>query len=133
MTTDQEPQATVGRFVQAVIEGRIDDARSLLHDDFVLHEAGGLPYSGEYRGPQAFFGLFANMNEQMELTPDPAIQYLLADNTVAIRYRLKFSARASGKSVEMGLVEIYTVRNGLITELDVYYKDPSAVAALLAR
>jgi hypothetical protein len=33
----------------------------------------------------------------------------------------------------MGLVEIYTVRNGLITELDVYYKDPSAVAALLAR
>jgi hypothetical protein len=73
------------------------------------------------------------MNEQMELTPDPAIQYLLADNTVAMRYRLKFSARASGKSVEMGLVEIYTVRNGLITELDVYYKDPSAVAALLTR
>jgi uncharacterized protein len=133
VTTDEEPQATVSRFVQAVIEGRIDDARGLLHDDFVLHEAGGLPYSGEYRGPQAFFGLFANMNEQMELTPDPAIQYLLAHDTAAMRYRLKFTARATGASVEMGLVEIYTVRDGLIAELDVYYKDPSAVAALLAR
>jgi hypothetical protein len=32
----------------------------------------------------------------------------------------------------MSLVEVYTVRNGLIVELDVYYKDPSAVAKLLA-
>lgn len=40
--------------------------------------------------------------------------------------------RASGKSVEMGVAEIYTVRDGMIAELDVYYKDPAAVAALLA-
>ena len=32
----------------------------------------------------------------------------------------------------MSLVEIYTVRDGLIVDLDVYYKDPSAVTALLA-
>ncbi len=68
----------------------------------------------------------------MELTPDEAIQYLLADDTVALRYRLKFTARASGLSAEMSLVEIYTVRDGLIVYLDVYYKNPSAVAALLA-
>jgi len=30
------------------------------------------------------------------------------------------------------LVEVYTLRDGLIVELDVYYKDASAVAALLA-
>lgn len=71
------------------------------------------------------------MNEGMELTPGEAIQYLLADDTVAMRYRLKFTARSTGKSIEMGLVEIYTVRDGLIAELDVYYKDPSAVAELL--
>jgi len=32
----------------------------------------------------------------------------------------------------MDLVEIYRVSDGLIVELDVYYKDPSAVAAMLA-
>jgi hypothetical protein len=32
----------------------------------------------------------------------------------------------------MNLVEIYRVRADKIVELDVYYKDPSAVSALLA-
>jgi hypothetical protein len=32
----------------------------------------------------------------------------------------------------MDLVEIYTIRDGLIIKLDVYYKDPSAVAAFIA-
>jgi uncharacterized protein len=128
----EDAQATVGRFMQAIAEERFDDARSLLDDEFVVYEAGGVPYSGEYRGPQGFFDLFGKMNEDLELTPDPAIQYLVADDTVAMRYRLKFTARASGGSVEMSLVEIYTVRDGSIVELDVYYKDPSAVAALLA-
>jgi hypothetical protein len=91
-----------------------------------------VPYSGEYRGPQAFFDLLATMNEGWELTLRPTPQYLLADETVAVRSRLKFTGRASRRSVEMSLVEIYTVRAGLIVELDMYYKDPSAVAALLA-
>jgi ketosteroid isomerase-like protein len=127
-----EPQAIVIAFMRAIGEQRFDDARALLHDDVVVYEMEGVPYSGEYRGPQAFFDLFGQMKAAMELTPGDEIQYLLAEDTVAIRYRLKLTSRVSGKSVEMGMVEIYTVRTGLIVELDVYYKDPSAVSALLA-
>jgi uncharacterized protein len=127
-----EPQAVVVAFMQAIGKQRFDDARALLHDDVVVYEMEGVPYSGEYRGSQAFFELFGQMSAAMELTPRDPIQYLLADDTVAIRYRLKLTARVSGDSVEMGMVEIYTVRAGLIVELDVYYKDPSAVTALLA-
>jgi len=128
----EEAQATVARFMHAIVEERFDDAGSLLHNGFVVYEAGGVPYSGEYRGPQGFFELLGKTNEGLELTLGPTPQYLLADDTVAVRSRLTFAARASGKSVDMSLVEIYTVRDGLIVELDVYYKDPSAVAALLA-
>ena len=126
-----DPQSIVDGFTTAIVEERFDDGRSLLHDDFVVYEAGGVPYSGEYRGPDGFFELLGKMNQAMELTPGEAVQYFLGHDTVAIRGRLKFTSRASGKSVEMSLVEIYTVREGLIVELDVYYKDPSAVAALL--
>jgi uncharacterized protein len=127
-----DPRATVERFVKALVEERLDDARSLLHDDLTVYEPGGLPFSGEYHGPQGFFELLGKINQGLELALDPAIQYFLADDTVAMRGRMKFIARASGESVEVGLVEFYTVRDGLIAELDVYYKDPSAVAALLA-
>lgn len=127
----EDCQAIVVKFMNAIVDERLDDARSLLHDEFVVHEAGGVPYSGDYHGPQGFFELLMNINEVLELTPSPAIQYLRADDTVAMFYRLTFTARATGESVEMGVVEVYSVRDGLIVELDVFYKDPSAIAALL--
>jgi ketosteroid isomerase-like protein len=132
IATPEINRATVGRFMDAIVAGKLDDARSLLHDDFVVYEAGGVPYSGDYHGPSGFFELLKKMAEVVMLTPGPTIEHLLADDTVAMRYRLAFTARASGNSVEMSVVEVYTMRDGLIVELDVYYKNPSAVAALLA-
>jgi uncharacterized protein len=127
----EEPQMTVNRFVTALVEERLDDARGLLHHELVVHEAGGLPFSGEYSGPEGFLGLLGRINEGLELVLNPTIQYLVAGDTVAMRSRMTFTARHSGKSVEVGLVEIYTVRDGKIFELEVYYQDSSAVAALL--
>ena len=109
-----------------------NERRGLLHDDFVVHEAGGLPFSGDYHGSQGFFELLNRMNDALELTVGPITTDPPGDDAIAARFRLTFISRASGKSVEMGLVEIYTVRDGRIAELDVYYKDPAAVAALLA-
>ncbi len=128
----QSPLVAVSQFSKALGEKDIERACALLHHDLVVHESGGLPYSGEYHGPQGFRDLMAQMNESMELVPGPVTRDCLPDDTVVSRFRLTFTARASGESVEMGLVELYKVRDGQIIELDVYYKDPAAVAALLA-
>jgi hypothetical protein len=61
---------------------------------------------------------------------DLSVQYLSADDAIAVHSRILFTATTYSKSVETGFVAIYTVRDGLIVKLDVYYKDPSAVAAL---
>src|ERR1700733_9395835 len=124
--------APVRRFMAATGAERRNERRSLLHDDFVVHEAGGLPFSGDYHGAQGFFELLNRMNDVLELRAGPITTDPLGDDAVAARFRLTFISRASGKSVEMGLVEIYTLRDGRIAELDVYYKDPVSVAALLA-
>ena len=122
----------VRRFMSANgVDGRPERAR-LLHEDFVMSSAGGLPFSGEYRGPHGFFALMGKINEVLDLTPGPITVNPLGQHAVAASFRLTFTARSSGKSVEMDLVEIYTLRDGLIIKLDVYYKDPSAVAALSA-
>ena len=122
----------VERFSEALHDKNTDQARSLLHDDIIVHEAGGLPYSGDYHGPQGFVDLLAVMNECLELTPGPIVRDVLSDEMIVSRFRLRFTARASGRTAEMSLVELYRVSDGLIVELDVYYKDPSAVTALLA-
>ena len=131
MTSADEAQSIVGRFVTAVAEERADDARQLLHDQLVVSEAGGLPYSGEYLGPRGFFDVMAKMDELFDVALVELVQTLGSDDTVAVRFRLRFTGRATDKSAEVGMVEVYTIRDGLIAELDVYCKDPSAITALL--
>ena len=118
----------------AIGDGRLDDVRSLLHDEFVIHAAGGLPYSGDYHGRAEFLELLMKIYEVLELTPSPEMQYLVDDQQekAVLYYRLTFTARASGESVEMSVAELFSVRDGLIVELDVFYMNPSAVTALLA-
>jgi uncharacterized protein len=123
---------TVRRFGRALGDSDFAAVESLLHHDLVVHTAGGLPYSGDYYGPQGFLELFAAMTQVLDLTPGPMRQQSLDEQTVVSRFRLRFVARASGKHTEMDLVEIYRVCDEMIVELDVYYKDPAAVAAVLA-
>lgn len=133
MTAQTEDcRAIVVKFVDAFGDQRLDDALSLLHDEFVVHAAGDVPYSGDYSGPAGFLELITKISDALELTPSPQMQFLADGDKVVLHYRLRFTARASGESVEMSMAEVFTVRDGLIVELDVFYKNPSAVEALLA-
>jgi ketosteroid isomerase-like protein len=130
--TTEDCREIVVKFVDAIDDGRLDDAQSLLDDEFVCHAAAGVPYSGDYRGHESFFGLLTKIYEMLELTPSPEMQFIADGGTVVLYYRLTFTARASGKSVEVAVAEVLSVRDGLIVELDVFYKNPSAVEALLS-
>jgi uncharacterized protein len=128
----EDCRAIVVKFVDAFGDQRLDDALSLLHDEFVVHAAGDVPYSGDYCGPAGFLELITKISDALELTPSPQMQFLADADKVVLHYRLRFTARASGENVEMSMAEVFTVRDGLIVELDVFYKKPSAVEALLA-
>jgi uncharacterized protein len=126
-----DARALVEKFVDAFGDGRLQDALGLLHDEFVVHAAGDVPYSGDYRGAEGFSELIAKIMAVLELTPSPDMQYIADGDKVVLYYRLTFTARTSGNSVEMDVSEVFTVDDGLIAGLDVYYKNPSAVSALL--
>lgn len=127
-----DSRALVVRFVDALGVGRLDDALRLLAADFTVHAAGDVPYSGDYVGPAGFLELITKMSEVLELAPSPEMDFVADGEKVVLHYCLTFTARASGDSAEMSMAEVYTVRDGLIVELDVFYKNPSAVAALIA-
>jgi len=124
-------RAVVEKFVVAFGDGRLQDALSLLHDDFVIHAAGDVPYSGDYLGAEGFSELITKMVAILDFTPSTDMQYIVDGDNVVLHYRLAFTSRASGKSIETAVTEVFSVRDGLITDIDVYYKNPSAVAALL--
>ena len=124
-------RAVVEKFVVAFGDGRLQDALSLLDVNFVIHAAGDVPYSGDYRGAEGFSELITEMVAVLDFTPSTDMKYIVDGDNVVLHYRLAFTSLASGKSIETGVTEVFSARDGLITDIDVYYKNPSAVAAPL--
>lgn len=124
------PAAVMDRFIAAFESGDLPAACALLHPEAVVHEAGGLPYAGEFKGPEGFAALIGTMAASYEFKLLDTEYLPVDDERIAVRMLARFTSRHSGNSVEFPVLEIYTVRDGTIRDVDVYYKDPAAVAAL---
>ena len=121
--------ATLRAFVDLLSGGDADRAFKLLHPDVVVYEADALPYSGTYHGVEGF----GQMMEQLFGTFDLQInkyEVLDAGDTVIARMDISLTARSSGRSVSMPIVELYRFTDGLISEVDIFYKDTAAVAEI---
>jgi ketosteroid isomerase-like protein len=123
--------ATVRAFNELLLSGRLDEACGLLADDLAVHEPPELPYGGEFRGPSGLLDLLGREMAVVDAAP-LTTEYLDAGDRVVFMARARFAAKGTDRSVDVDLVEIHTVRDGRICDLDVYYKEPGAVAALVA-
>jgi ketosteroid isomerase-like protein len=125
--------ATVRRFYDLVLGGDLETASGLLDDErLLIHEPAQLPYGGEVQGIAGWRQVtekeFALMETEL-LTP---IDFRdIGDGKVFMNVRVRFTSRDTGRSAETDVVEILTVQDGRLTDFDVYYKDPGAVAALV--
>jgi ketosteroid isomerase-like protein len=118
----------VERFEHAFVRGDMDEVLSLLHEDIVVHEAPSLPYAGDHRGHDGFLKLAEAFNRVWEMTSPLDLTVLDAGETaVVVLVRYDVIARATGNALTLDHVEIYTVRDGKITDLDVYYRDTAAI------
>jgi ketosteroid isomerase-like protein len=122
----------VRRFYTLLGEGKVDEVLELLDDDAVVRESADLPYGGDYHGKTGFQELLARMMELVEPMNVTDIEYLEAGDKVVLRMRARFTGRVSGRSAETDIVEVVTVRDGKLLETDVYYRDPSGVAGVVA-
>lgn len=114
-------------------EETFPEALSLLDDDFVLHSPPGLPWGGEYRGPEGFVELMTRITGMVTPESEGAMEFLDAGDRTVMRATGRFVLPASGRSATTGLVEVFAVRDGKIIDMDIYYKDPATVAALVAQ
>jgi ketosteroid isomerase-like protein len=129
----QAPDAdvtVVRRFLDGVMGGGLDEAARCLHDEFVLQAPSELPYGGEYRGPGGFAAYLQGLLAVAvpERIGPPEVRD--AGDCVLLRAESRFTSPTSGRSVDTVVAELYFVREGKIAALDIFYKDPGAIAAL---
>jgi ketosteroid isomerase-like protein len=121
---------TVEAMYRAVQEGDIDGALARMHPDIVVHEADSIPfYGGVHNGKDAFRrDLVGPMfdNYDIEIHQVTARD---AGDVVAVFIDMTFTSKATSKSIRMPIVEVSTLADGLIRNMDIYYKDSAAMAA----
>jgi ketosteroid isomerase-like protein len=125
----QRHVAVVREFYELVGNGRNDEAYRLLDDDLVAHEPPGLPYAGDYHGPAGWGDMMARVYDLFEVSLS-SVEFVSAEDAVIIPMTCRFTSRTSRRSVDTKVIEVFSVRDGKIVDIDIFYKDPSAIAAL---
>jgi ketosteroid isomerase-like protein len=127
--------ATVRRLYGFLAEDNFEEANRMMTDDVIFNESTDLPYGGEYHGVEGLNELMGRIAERAELsvakvdflteteTADPVVMHVLA----------RFVSKATGVVVLADIIEMVYVRAGRIAKMDIYCKNPSAIAALWAQ
>jgi hypothetical protein len=126
-----EDVEVVRRFTAGLRSGEVAACLELLHPENVFDEAEGLPFAGDYSGHEGFMRLLKDVNRLFEVKlAEPQISD--AGDCVVVQLTGTFTSRATSRSAEMPVVDLYRVRDGKVAHVDVYYKDTRAMYALIA-
>ncbi|MFG3441202.1 nuclear transport factor 2 family protein [Nonomuraea sp. NPDC047897] len=128
--------AAEAAYVAAGGYGAADYAEVAVHLDpeVVLHQAPGLPFTGTgtwrgHDGLERFLARFSELWESMEFLEQ---EHWGDGDTVVVRNRVRFRARATGRDVETEILQLIRVRDGRMLECRPFYWDPTGVATACA-
>ncbi|HVW43611.1 MAG TPA: nuclear transport factor 2 family protein [Amycolatopsis sp.] len=119
----------VRKFTAGLRAGDVSGCLDLLDEDIVFAEAKSLPFGGDYRGKSGFVQLLRNVSRDylIELG-EPEIGD--GGAFVAVRVHGRAMSRATGRGLDMRVVDLYELRDGKITRVDVFYHDSQAMTDL---
>lgn len=118
---------TVRKFYDLMGQDRFEEASHFLSPDVVVKETPDLPFGGDYHGHVGNAELVQRMTSVFDLAILRST-FFDAGDTVTAKLLACFKPKAGGDPLELEIVELITVRDGLIVELDIYHKTPSALA-----
>ena len=89
----------------------------LMGENVVQHMAGNNPvFSGDHRGRDNVFAMYGRIGEASGGTFQAPVEYIWAnDDTAVAVYRAK--AERNGKQLDMRNALVFTIANGMVTEL----------------
>ncbi|WP_410597321.1 nuclear transport factor 2 family protein [Amycolatopsis sp. lyj-23] len=108
-----------------------DDLAACLDPKVVMYQAPGLPYGGTWHGPGGIEDFMAAMSTAWQSLEFLEQRFLVDEDAVAVWNRGRLQARATGRVLETRVMQMVTVKDGLITEFHPFYWDTKAVADAL--
>lgn len=105
-------------------------AAELLAPDFRIEQPASLPHGGWHDGLAGMGAMGAAFAEHWERTIGEADLREWGDGAVQLTTQT-WTAKATGRSATVDVVELFRVRDGLITEIRVFQQDTHTLLATL--
>ena|SRR5579864_6331765 len=99
----------------------------LFDDDIVLVEPESLPHGGRRVGLHGFRSAQAGMRELWEQAIEDAEYWQCAEDRVVLRIVIRWTARATGRSVLLPMVDLIRFRDGKIVGVEAFVHDTKAL------
>jgi ketosteroid isomerase-like protein len=112
----------VQQALAALREGAIERARDVVADDFIWHIPGASPISGDANGVEEWAG---KLKRLIGAGLTPQVQAML-DGPEHVAVLQRNTAEAKGHSLDVRVVNLFTVRDGKIARLDTFFSDQTA-------
>ncbi len=106
--------------------GDMDTLTELIAEDAVWHVGGRSDLSGDYKGREAIFGLFAQIAQRSEGTFSLEIHDILANDDHAVVLTKVTAGGSSGKTLSGQTADTSHIRNGQVVEFWSFNSDPYA-------
>ena len=133
-TKAKDPVATVKQWFQFAHEEDFAALGKLVHDDLVARLSEELPYGGEFHGMPGLIEARKGVMSVIEPHGPPTDFQIhqTVDGHVVVKLGGSWVARNTGKSTYGDVMEFFRFRDGKIAEVDIFYREPGAVAAIVA-
>jgi ketosteroid isomerase-like protein len=125
--TAAEVVAEVGARFRA---GDRDGARALLSPDLRIEQPASLPHGGVHHGSDGMDAMGARFAEHWDRAIGEADLRPWGDSAVQVTTQT-WTAKATGRVATVDVVELFTVEDGLITEIRVFQQDTAVLLATL--
>ena len=122
----------VEQMLDHAANGRWQALEEVLDEQFVIIEPDSLPYGGAHHGIEGYVALMQQIGELFEPVFEPQDLYALNEETVVLRMHVTFTARNTGRSVKLRVVELLEVGGGRVRRSEVFLADTAALLATLA-
>lgn len=118
-------EEVVRKFDTAVMEtGDFDLAMEYAHPDFTVRESPNLPYRGTYVGRQGLDELLEDVTHWFEFLEPVKMEFRGVDEALVIgRFSTRARLRATGEEIDFLVVEMATVRDGKVADIEPFYYD----------
>jgi len=102
-----------------------------LHADFRVVESPALPFGGTFNGMEGFNALVGQIFEMYsEFIPQPK-NIAVGGNQVMVEVDIRLTGKATGKTIDTQLIEVFTFENDKLIEIKPYYFDTDLLASIL--